>query len=68
MQERILIANSHLKVAKLALLPSLDFVADASGTHFGKYTMEGVGNFDTNFSQNITDKQKINENVSPNFF
>ena len=50
MQERILIANSHLKVAKLALLPSLDLVADASGTHYGKYTMDGVGNFDTKFS------------------
>lgn len=68
MQERILIANSHLKVAKLALLPSLDLVADASGTHYGKYTMDGVGNFDTNFSQNINEKQRINENVSPNLF
>ncbi|MEN2415209.1 TolC family protein [Flavobacterium mesophilum] len=68
MQERILIANSHLKVAKLALLPSLDLVADVSGTHFGKYTMEGVGNYDTNFSQNITEKQRINEDVTPNLF
>lgn len=68
MQERILIANSHLKAAKLALLPSLDLVADASGTHYGKYTMDGVGNFDTNFSQNINEKQRINENVSPNLF
>ncbi|CAA9194813.1 Outer membrane protein OprM [Flavobacterium bizetiae] len=68
MQERILIANSHLKVAKLALLPSLDLVADASGTHYGKYTMDGVGNFDTNFSQNINEKQRINEKVSPNLF
>lgn len=68
MQERILIANSNLKVAKLGLLPSLDLVADASGTHYGKYTMDGVGNFDTNFSQNINEKQRINENVSPNLF
>lgn len=68
MQERILIANSHLKVAKLALLPSLDLAADISGTHYGKYTMDGVGNFDTNFSQNINEKQRINENVTPNLF
>ena len=54
MQERILIANSQLKVAKLALLPSLDIQAALSGTHYGKYTMDGVGNYDTNFSQNIT--------------
>lgn len=68
MQERILIANSHLKVAKLALLPSLDLGADASGTRYGKYTMDGVGNFDTNFSQNITEKQRINTDVTPNLF
>ena len=68
MQQRILIANSHLKVAKLALLPSLDIQADVSGTHYGKYTMDGVGNFDTNFSQNISDKQRINTDVTPNVF
>lgn len=68
MQERILIANSQLKVAKMALLPSIDLVADASGTHYGKYTMEGVGNYDTNFSQNITPKQRIATDVTPNYF
>lgn len=68
MQERILIANSHLKVARMALLPSLDIVADASGTRYGKYTMEGVGNYDTNFSQNITPDQRIATDVTPNYF
>jgi NodT family efflux transporter outer membrane factor (OMF) lipoprotein len=68
LQERILIANSHLKVAKLALLPSFDIVADASGTHYGKYTMDGVGNFDTNLSQNISEKQRIATDVTPNLF
>lgn len=68
MQERIAIANSHLKVAKMALLPSFDLVADASGSHYGKYTMEGVGNYDTNFSQNITPDQRIATDVTPNYF
>lgn len=68
LQERILIANSHLKVAKLALLPSFDIVADASGTHYGKYTMDGVGNFDTNLSQNISEKQRIATDLTPNLF
>src|SRR5690606_28752288 len=54
--------------AKLALLPSLDIQADVSGTHYGKYTMDGVGNFDTNFSQNISEKQRINTDVTPNVF
>ncbi|MFH6959338.1 efflux transporter outer membrane subunit [Flavobacterium aquidurense] len=68
MQERIAIANSHLKVAKLALLPSFDIQADLSGTRYGKYTMDGVGNFDTNLSQNITDKQRIATDLTPNIF
>ena len=68
MQQRILIANSHLKAAKLALLPSLDFQADISGTHYGKYTMDGVGNFDTNLSQNISERQRIATDVTPNLF
>ena len=68
MQERIKIANSQLKVAKLALLPSLDIVAEGSGTHYGKYTMDGVGNYDTNFSQNISDDQRIATDVTPNYF
>ncbi|UUF12537.1 MULTISPECIES: TolC family protein [Flavobacterium] len=68
MEQRILIANSHLKTAKLALLPSLDLQADISGTHYGKYTMDGVGNFDTNFSQNISEKQRIATDVTPNLF
>ena len=68
MQERIAIANSNLKVAKLALLPSFDIQADASGTHYGKYTMDGVGNFDTNLSQNITNKQRIATDLTPNLF
>ncbi|MFW0735651.1 TolC family protein [Flavobacterium sp. T12S277] len=68
MEQRILIANSHLKVAKLALLPSFDLQADASGTRYGKYTMEGVGNFDTNLSQNISDRQRIATGATPNLF
>lgn len=68
MEQRIQIANSHLKTAKLALLPSLDLQADISGTHYGKYTMDGVGNFDTNFSQNISEKQRIATDLTPNLF
>ncbi|MFC5682141.1 efflux transporter outer membrane subunit [Flavobacterium sp. MAHUQ-51] len=68
MQERIAIANAHLKVSKMALLPSLDIVADASATRYGKYTMEGIGNYDTNLSQNITPEQRIATDATPNYF
>lgn len=68
LQQRVLIANSHLKRSKLALLPSLDLRAEASGTRYGDHTMEGVGNFDTNLSPNIQDNQKIRRDVTPNFW
>ncbi len=67
-QQRILIANSHLKRAKLALIPSLDLSINASGTKYGDHTMEGVGNFDTNLSSNIQEDQKIKRDVTPNYW
>lgn len=67
-QQRIMIANSHLKRSKLAMLPTLDISVNASGTRFGDYTMEGVGNFDTNLSQNIDESQKIRRDVTPNIW
>lgn len=35
---------------------------------FGKYTMDGVGNFDTNFSDNITEKQKVPYPMLPDYY
>ena len=67
-QQRIQMANAFLTKAKLANLPSLEIGAIASGNHYGKYTMDGVGNFDTNLSQNITEQQKINRDFTPNYW
>lgn len=67
-QQRILVANAFLTKAKLANLPSLEIGAVASGNRFGKYTMEGVGNYDTNLSPNITEDQKINRDFTPNYW
>ena len=52
-QQRVEIANSFLRRSKMDLLPSLDIGIAASGDHYGKYTMEGVGNYDTILSPNI---------------
>jgi len=67
-QQRILVANAFLSKAKLANLPSLEIGAVASGNHYGKYTMDGVGNFDTNLSQNISPEQRINRDFTPNYW
>ncbi|MDP5122222.1 MAG: TolC family protein [Spirosomaceae bacterium] len=40
-------------------LPDLSAFLGAGVKRFGRYTVDGVGNFDTNFSPNLTDKQRI---------
>lgn len=66
--QRIKISSAYLQTAKGALLPKLSADATASGTRYGKYTQEGVGNYDTNLSSNIDDDQRINESFTPNFW
>lgn len=67
-QQRVEIANSLLKRSKTELLPSLEVGVQVSGDRYGKYTMEGVGNYDTNLSSNITEEQKINTSFTPNYW
>lgn len=66
--QRMDIAMAHLSTAKAQFLPSVNGLLNASGTRFGKYTMEGVGNFDTNLSNNIEEEQKVKTNPTPNYF
>lgn len=35
---------------------------------FGRYTFDGVGNYDTNFSPNINDRQRIPQPIIPDFY
>ncbi|MBD8487253.1 TolC family protein [Echinicola sp. CAU 1574] len=57
--ERIQIANAQMIKGKQGMLPELNLIAGASQRKFGDYTMDGVGNYDTNFSDNLTEDQKI---------
>ncbi|WP_118951640.1 efflux transporter outer membrane subunit [Taibaiella helva] len=66
--QRIATAGAWLMSSRGALLPAISLGANASATHFGKYTMEGVGNFDTNLSPNIDDDQKIGTSPTPDFW
>jgi multidrug efflux system outer membrane protein len=65
--QRIIYANAGYMVSKRAILPSLNYNADAGVTRFGDYTLDGVGNFDTNLSPNISEKQRI-PTPTPNYF
>lgn len=61
--QRIRIAEADVRLKKNMLLPSINGVATAGQQKFGKYTMDGVGNYDTNFSPNIEEEQKMPVNL-----
>lgn len=65
--QRVAAAQSTFFLAKRAWLPKIDATATAGVTRYGEYTMDGVGNWDTNFSPNINDKQRI-PNPLPDYF
>jgi len=66
--QRIEVSRAYLKARKGALFPSVEATATASGTRYGDYTMEGVGNYDTNLSGNIEEDQKAPVPFTPNYF
>jgi NodT family efflux transporter outer membrane factor (OMF) lipoprotein len=61
-------AKAGLMLANGAFLPTLTGNVSASGDRYGKYTMTGVGNFDTNKSPNISPEQVVNTKLTPDFF
>ncbi|RFM31671.1 efflux RND transporter permease subunit [Chitinophaga silvisoli] len=65
--QRVEMTKAQLMVANRAWLPSVNAAVDAGVERYGDYTMNGVGNYDTNLSQNIDDKQRI-PNPTPNYF
>lgn len=66
--QRIETANAMLLGAKNAMLPSVNAILSAGIDKYGDYTMNGVGNWDTNLSPNISGDQKIPYPVTPDFF
>ncbi|WP_097127483.1 efflux transporter outer membrane subunit [Spirosoma fluviale] len=65
--QRITVARANYGISQGALLPQVDAVATAGLDRFGRYTMNGVGNFDTNLSDNVTGPSLI-PNPTPDFF
>ena len=65
--QRIEIARANTRLADVARLPQVAAVAGASVERYGKYTLNGVGNYDTNLSPNIDKKQRI-PNPTPDYF
>ncbi len=67
-KQRIEMAAAQFRVRKGALYPIIGVDVAASAQKYGDYTMEGVGNFDTNLSDNIGEDQKIAQPIVPNYF
>ncbi|KAA2239300.1 efflux transporter outer membrane subunit [Chitinophaga agrisoli] len=67
-KEQVKISGAVLLAARRAWLPSLDINASAGIDKYGKYTMNGVGNFDTNLSSNISKDQHVPESPTPDLF
>ncbi len=65
--QRIAVARANYGISQGALLPQVDAVATASVDRYGRYTMNGVGNFDTNLSDNVNGPSLI-PNPTPDFF
>lgn len=66
--QRIEMAKAGILAAKGALLPTISADVAGGGRKFGDYTMDGVGNWDTNFSPNIDSKQQIPTGFLPDYY
>lgn len=65
--QKVELAKAGLKFNKGIRLPELGLNVAAGQRKFGDYTMDGVGNYDTQFSPNINDKQQI-PNPLPDYY
>jgi len=65
--QRIYQAEAHLNYSRKAFYPDLNARGSLGTTQYGKYTENGVGNFDTNKSPNITQDQVIPSPVPDGF-
>lgn len=65
--QRIEMARASYGISQGALLPRVDAVATAGVERYGRYTLNGVGNYDTNLSGNVSGSSRI-PNPTPDYF
>ncbi len=65
---RIEVAQANFRQRKAALLPTLDAAVEAGLRKYGHYTESGIGNYDSNFSENLTSDERIPEPFIPDYF
>jgi NodT family efflux transporter outer membrane factor (OMF) lipoprotein len=65
--QKIEVSRASVQFNKGVRLPELGASASAGIRKFGEYTMDGVGNYDTQFSSNLNDKQRV-PNPLPDYY
>ncbi len=65
--QRIEMARADVLRTKGLLIPSVQVEGSTGVRKYGDYTMDGVGNYDTNFSPNIDEDRRI-PRVLPDYF
>lgn len=65
--QRVYMAQAGLLSSKRRFLPVVQLAGSASVDQYGDYTMNGVGNYDSNLSPNLNSDQRIPD-PTPDFF
>ena len=66
--QRMEMAKTNITFATGALFPAVNAEISGGGRKFGDYTMDGVGNYDTNFSENIDNDRRLPAPFLPDYF
>lgn len=66
--QQVEMARASVFFTRGALRPQVEAAVSAGVEKYGDYTLNGVGNFDTNLSPNINDKQRIPDPLVPDYF
>ncbi len=66
--QRVEQARANVLERRAALLPTVNATATAGFDRYGRYTLNGVGNYDTNLSQNIDGNLAIPTGFTPDYF
>ncbi|MBJ6142256.1 efflux transporter outer membrane subunit [Hymenobacter sp. BT559] len=66
--QRVEQARAAVLERRGALLPSVNATGTAGFDRYGRYTLTGVGNYDTNLSQNIDASQVVPTGFTPDYF
>ena len=66
--QRIELARADYLERRGALYPTVSAGGTLGLDHYGRYTLSGVGNYDTNLSQNVDANRRVATALTPDYF